>query len=201
MVGITGRSGSGKSSVAAYYARLGHPVADGDALSRAVCEPGQPCLAALAEAFGGDILLPDGSLDRRLLGQRAFATPEGNQRLQGITHPFIMEASKALEAEARAAGRPLFFFDGAMIVGSMFESHCDRLVVVVADLKLSISRIILRDGISKSSAHARLNAQLPEARLREAADYIIENNATQAVLEQRAEAVLQLLLAEEAGSG
>lgn len=198
VVGITGRSGSGKSSVAQYYASLGHPVADGDELSRTVCRPGTPCLRELAQAFGDDILAPDGSLKRRELGAKAYASPKGNQTLIAITHPHIFREMQRLEDEACKAGAPLFFIDGAMIVGSMFQPHCDRIVLVVSETKLSISRIILRDGISKAAANARLSAQLAEEALRAAADFIIENNGSPAGLHRRADEVLRQLLEEEA---
>ncbi|MDL2327638.1 dephospho-CoA kinase, partial [Ruminococcaceae bacterium OttesenSCG-928-A11] len=100
MVGITGRSGSGKSSVSGHYAALGHPVADGDAISRQVTGPGSPCLDELVAAFGPGILQPGGTLDRKALGELAFKSPENNQKLIDITHPHIIAE---LESRARAA--------------------------------------------------------------------------------------------------
>lgn len=196
VVGITGRSGSGKSKVTGYYASLGYPTVDGDQISREVCEKGHPCLDKLVAAFGRGILAPDGSLLRQRLGEIAFATPEGNQKLISITHPYIMGETLRRQEEARALGAELFFVDGAMIIGGMFEARCDRLIVVVSKIKLSISRIILRDGISKVSAQSRLAAQLGEDEMRAAADYVINNNGSEATLEQRADEVLKALLTE-----
>ena len=76
-IGITGRSGCGKSSVTALLRQKGYPVVDGDELSRQILQKGSPCLAQLAGAFGEDILDEEGNLRRRLLADRAFATPEG----------------------------------------------------------------------------------------------------------------------------
>ena len=90
VIAITGRSGSGKSTVSAYYGSLGYPVLDADRTAREVTRPGGPCLAQLCDAFGSDILLPDGTLDRGCLAARAFATPEGTRRLTDITHPAIL---------------------------------------------------------------------------------------------------------------
>lgn len=199
MVGITGRSGSGKSSVARYYASLGYPVADGDALSRRVCEPGSPCLQELCAVFGEDILSPEGQLLRRKLGERVYADPEGNKRLIAITHPHIFKEMLRQEQKAESAGHALFFMDGAMIVGSMFQEHCRRIILVTAATKLSISRIILRDGISKASASARLAAQMPEVDLRAAADYVIDNNGSQETLMRHADTILGELLEEAKG--
>ena len=71
-LGITGRSGCGKSTVTAVFAAHGVPLADADQLSREILLPGSPLLPQLAARFGGDILHPDGTLDRRLLADRAL---------------------------------------------------------------------------------------------------------------------------------
>ena len=86
-LGITGRSGCGKSTVTAVFAGHGVPLADADQISREILLPGSPLLPALAERFGADILKADGTLDRRLLADRAFATPEGKAALDGLTQP------------------------------------------------------------------------------------------------------------------
>ena len=194
IVGITGRTGSGKSMVRAYYQSLGYPVVDADAVSRAVCAPGMPCVEALAKAFGKDIVAPDGALDRKKLAELAFMREGGSDVLVSITHPYIIGDILRQAEAAKQAGHKLFFADGAVIVGAPFQQYCDKLIVVTADAKVSISRVILRDGISKTSVQRRLAAQLSEAELRAAADYVIENNGTQAALQKRAQAVLGALL-------
>ena len=94
-LGITGRSGCGKSTVTAVFAAHGVPLADADQLSREILLPGSPLLPQLAARFGGDILKPDGTLDRRLLADRAFATPEGKAALDSLTHPEIVRRIRA----------------------------------------------------------------------------------------------------------
>ena len=94
-LGITGRSGCGKSTVTAVFAGHGVPLADADQISREILLPGSPLLPALAERFGADILKADGTLDRRLLADRAFATPEGKAALDGLTHPEIVRRIRA----------------------------------------------------------------------------------------------------------
>lgn len=195
IVAITGRSGSGKSQVTAYCAAKGYPTIDGDAVAREVTAPGSPCLAQLAKAFGKDILAEDGSLLRQKLGQRAYATPKANKLLIGITHPPIIQVLLQAAKAAKEAGAKLFFVDGAMIVGEDFEHYCDKIIVVTSPKRLSISRIILRDGISKQAALNRLNAQKPEEELLAAADYVIVNDESLAALQRKTEVVLQSLLA------
>ena len=131
-LGITGRSGCGKSTVTAVFAAHGVPLADADQLSREILLPGSPLLPQLAARFGGDILKPDGTLDRRLLADRAFATPEGKAALDSLTHPAIVARIRAAKQAAQAAGAPLFVLDGAVIVGTAAEAECDRLAVVTS---------------------------------------------------------------------
>lgn len=109
-LGITGRSGCGKSTVTAVFAAHGVPLADADQLSREILLPGSPLLPQLAARFGGEILRPDGTLDRRLLADRAFATPEGKAALDSLTHPAIVARIRAAKRAAQTAGAPLLYW-------------------------------------------------------------------------------------------
>ena len=180
VIAITGRSGSGKSTVSAYYGSLGYPVLDADRTAREVTRPGGPCLAQLCDAFGSDILLPDGTLDRGCLAARAFATPEGTRRLTDITHPAIIRELLDGVAAAQSTGVPFVFVDGAVIVGEAFEQYCDAIIVVTAPEREAVSRIVLREDV-----------------LRAAADYIIANTGDGRHLRAAAQAVLERLLAKE----
>lgn len=195
-VGITGRSGCGKSTVTACFAARGVPVADADQISRQVLQPGSPVLAQLAARFGGDILSGEGVLDRRLLADRAFATPEGKADLDAITHPAIVRRIEAARQAAQAAGSPLFVIDGAVLVGSVIDGIWDRLIVVTAPYEVSVERIVARDGIRPEMARRRLDAQLPEAALAARADIVLANDGTQEQLRRQAGALAARLLAE-----
>lgn len=194
-IGITGRSGCGKSAVTSHYAALGYPTADADAVSRELLGPSSPCLAALCKAFGADILVPDGQLQRRLLADRAFATPEGTAALSAITHPEIVRRLRRAAEEARQAGAKLFFVDGAVIVGSPFERDCDGILLVSAPYEESVRRICLRDGISAQMARRRLDAQTPEEQLRRRALAEVRNDGDLRELLARADAALERLKA------
>ena len=200
-VGITGRSGCGKSTVTECFIARGIPAADADRLSREILQPGSPVLARLAARFGADIL-DSGVLNRRLLADRAFATAEGKQALDAITHPAIAAAIQAARTAARQAGSPLFVIDGAVLVGSVVDGMWDRLVVVTAPYETSVARIVQRDGIRPEMARRRLDAQMPEAQLTARADVVLRNDGTRDQLRQRAEALVDRLLAEaERGAG
>ena len=194
IVAVTGRSGSGKSTIAAYYASLGYPVLDADLVAREVVLPGGACLAQLCEAFGPGILAPDGTLDRAALAARAFETPEQTRRLTQITHPAIIKTLLERVAEAEKTGKPFVFVDGAVIVGEAFEPYCDQIIVVVTTAREALSRVILRDGISKQAARARMAAQRSDEELRAAADYVIENTGDKQHLCAAAGQILEQLL-------
>lgn len=127
---------------------------------------------------------------RRLLADRAFATPQGTARLTAITQPEIYHRLDLAMAEARQAGEKLFFVDGAVIVGTPFQKRCSHLVLVAAPYETSVQRICARDGIAPEMARRRLDAQLPENVLRAAADFVIENDGTLQQMQQRCNALL-----------
>ena len=198
-LGITGRSGCGKSTVTAVFAAQGVPLADADQISREILLPGSPLLPALAERFGEDILNADGTLDRRLLADRAFASPEGKAALDRLTHPEIVRRIRAAKQAAQAAGAPLFVLDGAVIVGTAAQAECDRLCVVTAPFETSVARIVARDDIAPEMAARRLNAQTPEAVLTAQADYILHNDAGLDALQEAAARLCETLRTEGRG--
>ena len=198
-LGITGRSGCGKSTVTSIFSSKGVPLVDADQCSREMLLPGSPLLPQLAARFGADIIREDGTLDRHLLADRAFAAPEGKAALDALTHPEILRRIRAAKEAARRAGAPLFVLDGAVIVGSAAEGECDQLAVVTAPFETSVARIAARDGISPEMAARRLNAQTPEAELLAHADYILRNDGSLAALETAAAARCDALLAGKDG--
>ena len=203
-LGITGRSGCGKSTVTAVFSAHGVPLADADQISREILLPGSPLLPRLAQRFGADILKADGTLDRRLLADRAFATPEGKAALDSLTHPEIVRRIRAAKQAAQDAGAPLFVLDGAVIVGTAAQAECDRLCVVTAPFETSVARIVARDGSPAAPgegfpaelAPRRLNAQTPESTLTAQADYVLRNDSSLAHLQAAAEQLCTKLLAE-----
>ena len=197
-LGITGRSGCGKSTVTAVFAAHGVPLVDADQISREILLPGSPLLPVLAQRFGADILYADGSLNRRLLADRAFAAPEGKAALDSLVLPEIIRRVCRLKQAAREAGAPLFVIDGAVIVGTDAEKECDHLCVVTAPFATSVARIAARDGIAPEMAARRLNAQTPEEVLLARADLVLRNDADLASLEAAAAALCEQLQAEGA---
>ena len=187
----------------AVYNRLiraaGFRCVDADQVAREVLLPGSPCIVQLQQEFGADIVDEAGQVRRRLLADRAFATPQGTARLTAITQPEIYHRLDLAMAEARQAGEKLFFVDGAVIVGTPFQKRCSHLVLVAAPYETSVQRICARDGIAPEMARRRLDAQLPENVLRAAADFVIENDGTLQQMQQRCNALLTALRKEAYG--
>lgn len=197
IIGITGRSGCGKSSVTKFLAAQGYPCIDADRIAREVLQKGSLCLPVLQERFGSDILDEQGELRRRLLADRAFATPEGTRFLTETTQPEILRQIESRLEQAAASGAPFTFVDGAVIVGTPFEARCDHLLLVTAPYESSVQRICARDGITPEMARRRLEAQTPLETLRAAATAEIVNDGSLFQLENQIKAFLRSLRKED----
>ena len=171
-VALTGGIASGKSTVADLFAALGVPVIDTDVIAREVVEPGQPALARVAEAFGPDVLGPDGRLDRRRLRERIFADPAERRRLEGILHPAIRAE---MERRSRAAGGPYQVLVIPLLTEGKRRDHVDRVLLVDVPEELQIQRLMMRDGVSHEQARASLNAQATRAQRLALADDVVRN--------------------------
>ena len=192
LIGLTGQSGAGKSTVSQFFAANGATVINADALVAQLYNAGSPCLKTVAACFGADILHDDGTLDRQLLAKRAFATAENTALLGELVHPFV---TAALFRQLKQA-QGLVVYDAPQLFEANGDAICDCVVAVVADEAVRRARIIRRDGLTPEQADARLHAQHSEAFFRRNADHIIENNADEAALRLAAEHVLRAVKQE-----
>lgn len=175
VIGLTGPTGSGKSTFSAMLRESGFFVADADAAARAVVQAGSPVLDELCEAFGADILGPDGTLCRKTLAARAFSSPENVRRLNALTHPAIertLFAQIAAHPEARGA-----VIDAAALIESGISEKCDLIAAVLAPGEERLRRIMLRDGLTEAQARQRMQAQPPDAFYLEKADVVLRGYA------------------------
>ena len=138
-------------------------------------------------------------MQRRLLADRAFATPEGTRALTDITQPEILRRIEEELTIARASGAAIAFVDGAVIVGTPFQARCDALLLITAPYEISVARICTRDNISPEMARRRLDAQTPLETLRAAATREIVNDGTPEQLEAKIRELLQALEKEAYG--
>lgn len=189
VVGLTGPTGSGKSVVSRLWQGYHFAVIDADAVARVVVEPEQPALAALAEEFTNDILNEDGSLNRRQLAKRAFATPEDTAKLNAITHPYILEHIHRLLMRCEQRQEQVAVIDAPLLFESGLDSVCDATVAVVAPAALRRERIRQRDDLTEGQAQARMAAQPEEDFYTTRADVVLYNNGSLEHLQQQAAAL------------
>jgi dephospho-CoA kinase len=175
-VGLTGGIGSGKSAAAQRLAALGAVVVDSDAIAREVVAPGTDGLQAVVEAFGPDILMSDGSLDRDRLGARVFADPDALSRLNAIVHPRVRERTAARFAAAEAADpQAIVVNDVPLLVEGALQSLYEVVVVVDVPVETQVERLITKRGISEANARARIAAQASREQRLAAANLVIDN--------------------------
>lgn len=185
-IGLTGPTGAGKSTVAAYLADHGIPTVNADAAAREVTAVGAPTLPLLADAFGQDILLADGSLDRKKLAARAFADKAATAKLNAITHPAIIALMEQKAAALQAAGAKAVVMDAPLLFEAGIDKTCDHTVAVIAPQSVRCQRIMERDGISADAAALRMQAQPSAQFYKERAEIVLENNGDLAALTQQA---------------
>lgn len=186
VIGLTGPTGAGKSTVAAVWRQMGLPVIDCDALARQVTQPDSPCLSALAETFGGDIRRADGSLDRALLAQRAFADPDATARLNAITHPAILALIRQRLEDAADAGYGTAVLDAPTLFEAGADALCDTVVAVLAPAEQRLARIRARDGLSPEQAQRRMAAQPPDGFYTRPGVQVLDNAGSEETLRDSA---------------
>jgi len=200
LVGLTGSIATGKSTVSAMFAHEGARVIDADLLSREVVLPGQPAYAKIVEEFGSQLVLEDGSLDRKALGAIVFADPARRKRLEEITHPAIGARQQRILSVLDEEGfEGIVLWDAALLFESGGVAKMDRVVVVFADPETERKRLMERDGLSLADARARIASQMPIADKALLADHVIDNSGTRGETERQVRAVHGALLAELAG--
>ncbi|OBI54209.1 dephospho-CoA kinase [Mycobacterium sp. E796] len=183
-IGLTGGIGAGKSAVSSTFAKCGAVIVDGDVIAREVVEPGTEGLKALVEAFGDDILSPDGSLDRPALAAKAFRDDEARQKLNGIVHPLV--GKRRSEIIASVPADSVVVEDIPLLVESGMAPLFPLVVVVHADVEVRVRRLVDLRGMPEDDARARIAAQADDEQRRAVADVWLDNSGSPEELAQRA---------------
>jgi dephospho-CoA kinase len=195
-VGLTGGVGSGKSTVAAMLAELGAVIIDADKLAREVVERGTPGLAAVVEAFGAELLTPDGGLDRPAMGAIVFADEAKRRTLEGIVHPLVFERIVALE-EAAPGADDVVVHDIPLLAESGRADTFDAVIVVDVPDEIRIERMVRDRGWTREDAESRIAAQAQRDDRLAIATHVIDNSGTRDELRARVAQVYE----ELTGSG
>ena len=182
-VGLTGGVASGKSTVSAAMADLGAVVIDADALAREVVERGTPGLAQVVDAFGEELLTPDGDLDRPAMGRLVFADEHARRKLEQIVHPLVYERIVALEEAVPPGG--VVVHDIPLLAENGRAGDFDAVVVVDAPEEVQLERMVRDRGWSREEAESRMRAQSSREERRAIASYVIDNTGTREDLRRR----------------
>lgn len=182
LVGLTGGIGSGKSTVARMLARRGAVVLDSDVFAREAVEPGTPGFDAVLARFG-DVLTPDGSIDRAALAEVVFADEVARADLERIVHPEVRRRIAEFVA-ARADTEDVIVVDSPLLIETGAHEGFPMVVVVAAPVGARIARLGAR-GMSEDDVRARMDAQMPLEEKAGYADLVLDNGGTEAELEDR----------------
>lgn len=196
ILGLTGPTGAGKGFVSQALAEKGFAVVDADRVAHDVMAEGSPCAAAVARAFGPEVLRPDGSLDRKALGALVFSSPEKLRRLNALSHPPILAQLRAELKAFAAAGYPVAVLDAPALFESGADRFCDRVAAVTADADIRLARIMARDGLDESRARQRIGGQPDTAFYTARADDVLQNNGDTAALRDAVDTLAERLLAQ-----
>lgn len=186
-IGLTGGIATGKSTVSSMLAMKGALLVDADVIAREVMLPGHPVLGKVTEHFGQAILLEDGTLDRKKLGELIFNNPEERVVLNGITHPAIrQEIRERTEAFELQYPNRLVVVDIPLLLEAREQyPYLDEIVVVYVPRELQLKRLIERDDLAREAAEARLSSQMDIEQKKALADILIDNSGTLAETQQQ----------------
>lgn len=195
-VGLTGGIASGKSTVVQSLRKHQIPIVDADELAKMVVAPGSPGLKSVVHEFGSEVLSADGSLNRRILGQRVFGNKERLDKLQSILHPLIRIEVDKIKKDLEQKGCALAIYDIPLLFESQAQDQFDLIVVVTCSLEQQRQRMAARDELSAKEIEDRLAAQLPLEVKEKEADFIVHNDGDLKNLQVEIQKLLSWLKSE-----
>ena len=188
IIGMCGRSGSGKGYVSRLFSLFGIPSVDTDAVYRDIISGGAitECVGELVSVFGSSIIDEEGRLVRRRLANIVFAEGAGDKlkMLNQITHKYILAETLRICSMYKGQGKKAVIIDAPVLFESGFDYYCDIKLCITAEDSILIERICSRDAIPEFEARRRLESQMSALRLRELCDYEIVNDGRADVMAQ-----------------
>ena len=189
VVGLTGMSGAGKSTVSRVFAESGFLVIDCDRVAREVAEPNSPFLSELSQRFSQQLIKPDGTLDRPKTAALIFGDKEKRSLYNQIIYPYI---AYNIIRKIKAADRDILL-DAPTLFESRLCGICSEIISVCADRERCAERIMKRDSLSREQALARLSSQHTLGFFRERSDFCLENNGSERELYEGAQQIIEQL--------
>lgn len=176
VIGLTGGIGTGKSEAARYLVSLGAALIDADLVGHEAYRPHAEAWERVVEAFGEEILQPNGEIDRRSLGAIVFSDPEQLARLNGIMHPLMARMVQERIEAFRSEGSEVVVVEAALLFEAGWDSLVQEVWVTDASEEAVILRLEQRNGMSEEEARKRLSSQMSRSERLERADHVIDNS-------------------------
>lgn len=189
-MGLTGGIGSGKSTVSNLFKAHGIPVVDADVVARDVLRKGTGGWKKVVAAFGEDILLPDGEVDRPKLGRIVFSDSQKRQILNGILAPYISSGILLEVLKLWMKGCKIIVLDVPLLFEAKMDRWTNPIVVVWVDPETQLHRLMARDGATEEDAMSRINSQMSLDLKRTKGDIVIDNTRSLADLNESFQKVL-----------
>ena len=187
ILALTGGIASGKSTVSGKLRELGAFIIDADKIARDLAEPGQPLWNAYVEHFGKNVLLEDGTLDRRAIGRRVFQEKKEKEWIDRVSHPMVREILEHELAYGKETGRSVAVLDVPLLFESGWDSLADFIWVVYVPPQVQIARLMNRDACDEAAAMDRIHAQWSLEEKKRLADVVIDNSGTWKKTEKQVE--------------
>ncbi|HYE09877.1 MAG TPA: dephospho-CoA kinase [Patescibacteria group bacterium] len=173
VIGLTGGIASGKSTISDMLRELGAAVIDVDIVGRDVVSQGGIAYNRIIESFGSDILMSDGEINRKKLGNIVFSDEEKLKLLNEITHPAIIENVNAI-IESLKKHKKAVVVDAAILIEMGLNKYVDCVWLVLANRETQLKRVMERDKLSSKDAWNRINAQMTNEERLQYADAVID---------------------------
>ena len=198
LVGLTGGIASGKSYVASLLTEFGASTIDADQVAREVVVTGAPGLVQVVGAFGYEILLSSGELDRAKLGAIVFADPKKRLELEGILHPLIKARTTQLIGEQASE---IVVYAVPLLVEANVDYPFDAIITVEAGVENQVSRLMQSRSMAESDARARIEAQTSASDRESRANFVIDSSGTKEQTKRQVELVWQKLIESARAKG
>ena len=196
-VALTGGIATGKSYVRRRLEAAGVPTIDSDVLAREAVHAGSPGLAALVQRFGSEMLMPDGTLDRRAMARLVFDDETARRDLEAIVHPVVRSATDAWYERLAAQGEAtLAVADVPLLYETGRDRDFDTVIVTTCPASVQVARLMARDGLTDAEARARIAAQWPLPEKARRAHYVIDTSGSFADTDRAVDAVLAAIRSE-----
>ena len=186
LVGLTGGMGSGKTLASSFFHELGAHIIDADLICRKLVEPGQPALQEITDYFGKLIIDKSGNLNRNKLGQLVFCDSKKREKIENILHPKVFKVEKLnYKAICKINPKALVIVDAALLIESANYKEMDKVILINADEKIRIPRILSRGKWNHEEIVARLKSQMPNEEKIKYADFVLENSKDKTYLKEQ----------------